>query len=407
MENLDGVHGKVFRIDSARQQFQLLKETAIDPQTREGKSRHTVHWTDRTRFVKVMQQHNLKGFDGDVLAHFRNLRDADAEAAAAGQKFEVKYLTILASDEDGSGLKRDAHNLVEPLQPDPTDDRFRNGTVMLDGKPVKVRVGFGNRAEVNIRSVVSVDEFSDGFWETKLHGSREDNGRFVVDRMELFPRVDPREVDDPDLPRILVVGDSISMNYHNAAKEALRGKANYYRIDGNGGDSARGVACMDLWLGDYTQPGLQWDVIQFNHGLHDLKQKYDEESGEYGAYQVPIAQYKANLEQEIQIMKKTGASLVWCSTTPVPQDYFGRWSNGTFGRRSDAVDLYNRAAREVIEKYPEIRINDLNRFVSESEAFDAWREQKDVHFWGGDLQKLVGQAVADKLIKVINERKKQ
>lgn len=407
IENLDGVHGKVFRVDPARQRFQLLTETAFDPKTREGKSRHTIHWTDRTRFIKVKKQHNLKGIDGQVLAHFQQLRDEDAKAAAAGQKLEVKYLTILAADEDATGLKRDAHNLIAPLKPDSEDARFRGGTAMLEGNPVQVHVGFGNRAEVDIRSVASAEEFSRGFWKVELHGVRQEEGRFVVDTMEIFPRVDPRDVDDPDLPRILVVGDSISMNYHAAAKEALKGKANYYRIDGNGGDSARGVACMDLWLGDYTQPGLHWDVIQFNHGLHDLKQEYDEETGKYGAYQVPVEEYKANLEKEIQIMKKTGAILVWCSTTPVPRDYFGRWPDGTFGRRAAAVNRYNQAAREVIEKHPDIRINDLNHFISESEAFDQWRQQKDVHFWGQNLQKLVGQAVADRLIKVINESKKQ
>lgn len=402
--DLDGLHGKVFRVDPSGRHFQLLTNTAFDPHTKEGRSRHTVHWNDQTRFVMVDQQHNLKGVDGEVLAHIRKLRDADAEAAAAGRQFEVKYLTILADNEDGTGLKRDANNLLALLKPDATDDRFRRASVKIDENPVDLRVGFGNRAEVAIRSTASVNEFSRGFWEATLHGSREEDGRFVVDSMEIFPRVDPRNVDDPDLPRILVVGDSISMNYHNAAKKALQGKANYYRIDGNGGDTERGVMCIDLWLGDYTQSGLHWDVIQFNHGLHDLKQEYDEASGEYGTYQVPVAAYKANLEKEIQIMKKTGATLVWCSTTPVPKDYFGQWANGTFGRRSDAVDRYNQAAREVLAKHPEIKILDLNRFVSGSEAFDQWRKQKDVHFWGGDLQKLVGQAVADRLIRVMDAK---
>ena len=31
---------------------------------------------------------------------------------------------------------------------------------------------------------------------------------------------------------------------------------------------------LDLWLGDHLKKGFHWDVIQFNHGLHDLKQPF-------------------------------------------------------------------------------------------------------------------------------------
>jgi hypothetical protein len=70
---------------------------------------------------------------------------------------------------------------------------------------------------------------------------------------------------------MLVIGDSISMNYHEAAKAALRGVANYHRNEGNCFSTVQGVRNMELWLGNYQKKGLHWDVIQFNHGLHDLK----------------------------------------------------------------------------------------------------------------------------------------
>ena len=35
----------------------------------------------------------------------------------------------------------------------------------------------------------------------------------------------------PELPRVLVIGDSISMNYHEAAKSALQGVADYQGIN--------------------------------------------------------------------------------------------------------------------------------------------------------------------------------
>ncbi len=216
--------------------------------------------------------------------------------------------------------------------------------------------------------------------------------------MVISPLLDPRTVDDPKLPRVLVVGDSISMNYHNSAKAALAGKANYYRVEGNGGPSDRGVSCMELWLGDYTQKGLHWDVIQFNHGLHDLKQPYNSGDKTWGDHQVSIEDYKKNLEKEIEIMKRTGATLIWCSTTPVPNS-----NKGPYARRKGESQVFNKAALEVISKYPEIQVNDLHKTISESNAFDNWRKGSDVHYWGKE-QSIVGAAVADAVTKALKTR---
>jgi acyl-CoA thioesterase-1 len=102
----------------------------------------------------------------------------------------------------------------------------------------------------------------------------------------------PRATDDPKLPRVLVIGDSISMNYHEAAKSALAGAANCHRNEGNAASSANGVSNMELWLGNYREKGFHWDVIQFNHGLHDLKQPYDAATDTWGDYSVSPADYQ-------------------------------------------------------------------------------------------------------------------
>jgi hypothetical protein len=71
------------------------------------------------------------------------------------------------------------------------------------------------------------------------------------------------------------------------------------------------------------------------------------------------------------------------------------------GRRKDEDLVFNRAALEVMSQYPEIAINDINTFIRKSEAFDKWREGKDVHFWGREEQDLVGEAVASNLKRVL------
>lgn len=204
--------------------------------------------------------------------------------------------------------------------------------------------------------------------------------------------------DDLKLPRVLVIGDSISMNYHEAAKSALAGIANYHRIEGNCFSTEHGVKQMEIWLGNYQEKGLHWDVIQLNHGLHDLKQPYDAKTGEWGDYAVPLTAYKANLEKEIAIMRKTGAKLIWCSTTPVPND-----NKGAYARRKGASKVFNDAALEVIRRHPDILVTDLHAVVDGSQVFDNWRKGGDVHFYQKEEQKILGEAVAATVRKAIEK----
>jgi acyl-CoA thioesterase-1 len=52
------------------------------------------------------------------------------------------------------------------------------------------------------------------------------------------------------LPRVLIIGDSISMGYTLPVRKNLEGKANILRIPENGGPSSRGVDKLTKWLGD-------------------------------------------------------------------------------------------------------------------------------------------------------------
>src|SRR6476620_12659536 len=72
--------------------------------------------------------------------------------------------------------------------------------------------------------------------------------------------------DDPALPRVLLIGDSISIGYTVPVRELLQGKANVHRIPTNGGPTSNGLKNIDKWLGNG-----KWDIIHFNWGIHDLK----------------------------------------------------------------------------------------------------------------------------------------
>ena len=55
--------------------------------------------------------------------------------------------------------------------------------------------------------------------------------------------------DDPNLPRVLLIGDSVSRGYTQAVRTALAGKANVHRAPANCGPTATGLKKMDVWLG--------------------------------------------------------------------------------------------------------------------------------------------------------------
>lgn len=169
------------------------------------------------------------------------------------------------------------------------------------------------------------------------------------------------------LPRVLLIGDSISMGYTIPVRELLKGKANVLRVMDNAGETARGVQKLDAWLGD-----KKWDVIHFNFGLHDLK--YLDASGKYvgpdqGKQVALLPQYEANLRQIVERLKKTNASLIWASTTPVP--------DGSQGRVKDDELKYNEAALRVMKEYG-IAIDDLHAVVTSGPV--DMQLPKNVHF---------------------------
>jgi hypothetical protein len=117
-------------------------------------------------------------------------------------------------------------------------------------------------------------------------------------------RPDPRESEDPKLPRVLFIGDSISGNYDRGFRGALEGKANVHHPPANCGPAGNGRMKMLTWLGAYDQPGHQWNVISFNFGQWNVN--------------TSKASYQSDLRAIADVLVKTKAKLIWVTTTPIP-----------------------------------------------------------------------------------------
>jgi lysophospholipase L1-like esterase len=140
-------------------------------------------------------------------------------------------------------------------------------------------------------------------------------------------------------PRVLIIGDSISIGYTPAVKELLKGRAEVVHHEGNAQDTRNGLAKLDQWLGKE-----KWDVIHFNWGLWDLRR-------ESGPFDVPPEQYEKNLRELVKRLKKTNAKLVWASITPVVEPNQRK-------RRDEDVRAYNAIAKKVMEEEG-IAVDDL------------------------------------------------
>ena len=162
------------------------------------------------------------------------------------------------------------------------------------------------------------------------------------------------------LPRVLLIGDSISIGYTLQVREKLKGKANVHRIPINGGATEVGLENMKAWLGD-----KKWDVIHFNFGLHDAK--YTSET----ILRATREQYLKNLQELVNQMKATGAKLIFATTTPTP----AKLSRAT--RRFDSIPERNEIAVKLMQENG-VAIDDLYAVVLPVQ--EKIQRPGDVHF---------------------------
>lgn len=206
---------------------------------------------------------------------------------------------------------------------------------------------------------------------------------------------------DPQLPHVLILGDSISIAYTREVRTILKGQANVYRPmsannknPANCGDTTIGLAHIDAWLA-----GKKWDVIHFNWGLWDLcyrnpssKQQGNRDK-KNGALSTQPDVYRRNLETLVGKLKATGAKLVWASTTVVPE--------GEVGRFVGDDTKYNAIAAEVMKRHG-IVINDLHATTKKFQP-GMFVKPGDVHFTP-EASKVLAAQVAEQIQNLLGNQ---
>ena len=174
--------------------------------------------------------------------------------------------------------------------------------------------------------------------------------------------------DDPNLPRVLLIGDSISRGYTVPVRTELAGKANVHRAPANCGPTTLGLQKLDVWL-----DGGPWDLIHFNFGIHDRNSVSED--------------YADRLAAIVGRLQATGAKLIWANATPLPEH------SDTY-RRGDCARL-NAVAAEHMDRHG-IPINDL--YASVLPVLGDYQNPDDCHFNAAGYA-FLGKIVAERILQ--------
>jgi len=155
-----------------------------------------------------------------------------------------------------------------------------------------------------------------------------------------------------DLPRVMLIGDSITRGYYAAVEEKLKGKAYVARFTTSKaiGDPAL-LAEITTFLAQQ-----KFAVVHFNIGMHGWA--YSE------------ADYKRHFPALVEAIRQAAPASkpIWASTTPVRKEHDDGFNNGR-------IVVRNRIARQYAEATG-IPIDDLHDLMSKNTGLYS----DDVHF---------------------------
>ncbi|MFY0714914.1 SGNH/GDSL hydrolase family protein [Seonamhaeicola sp. NFXS20] len=193
-------------------------------------------------------------------------------------------------------------------------------------------------------------------------------------------------------PKILIIGDSISNGYIPFVKERLKDIAEVYHNPGNAKHTGNGLKYIESWLAEGD-----WDIIHFNWGLWDLCYRHPDSKVQgkrdkvNGTITFGAEDYEKNLETLVKLIKKhSDAELIFATTTYVPENEAGRFSE-------DAIK-YNAIAKKIM-KANGVKINDIFE-VSKKIHGDYGKGNDDVHYTEKGYE-LLGEYISEFIKQVI------
>lgn len=186
------------------------------------------------------------------------------------------------------------------------------------------------------------------------------------------------------LPVVVLLGDSIRMNYQAAATTALEKTARVWAPKDNCKHSTYLLENLERWL---NEAGAAPAVVHVNVGLHDMFL-----DGKTGRPRHSLELYEQNLRAIFaKLDELCDARIVFALTTAVNEEAQAN-SKGyqRVVRRNSDVDSYNSKAREIASELG-IAVNDLNAFMKKKGATKVLRPSDGIHLSPEGCQLLGGE----------------
>ena len=177
---------------------------------------------------------------------------------------------------------------------------------------------------------------------------------------------------ETNLPRVLLIGDSIARDYYPEVEKRLAGKAFVGRLT----TSRFGADPVLLKEIESVLSGAEFDVVQFNNGMHGWQHSEEE--------------YRKAFPRLIKTIRAHApkARLIWATTTPLRNG-----KDVTYDTKAEYSDeriaARNALAAEIVgaQKIPTV---DLNAAVRGHPEYHS----DNVHFNGQGVQILAAQVCA-------------
>lgn len=162
--------------------------------------------------------------------------------------------------------------------------------------------------------------------------------------------------DSANLPKVVLVGDSIRLSYAPIVGEQLAGKAIVISPKPNGGDSNNVLKHLDDWV-IKEKP----DVVHLNCGIHDTKKFLAT-----GQFQVSPEQYESNLRRIVErIRAETEAVVVFATSTPILDERAAATRQGrAYELLNASIERYNAIAKRIMDE-KQVPINDIHKVIVE------------------------------------------
>ena len=151
--------------------------------------------------------------------------------------------------------------------------------------------------------------------------------------------------------KVVLIGDSIRINYQDKVRQILQDRASIHAPEDNCRFAAYTLFSLSSWV-----PDDDYDVIHWNNGQWDTCHMPD------GRIHTPLPVY-LDLEKRIaHILRRKTKRLIFATTTPVYPDQFETATVN--GRKNEDIDAYNHAVSKELSAIG-VEINDLHTHVAQ------------------------------------------